>query len=149
MAKLTKAQREWRPGQKKPRRSIKAMFAVSVLSIEAFIVFFATLAAFGILARDWDSTQQWLLVGGGVLLTLVFLLACGMVRRPGGYMVGWVLQLVLIATGFLLPAMFVIGVLCALAWWYAVVKGTTIDRENRERDRLQEQWEAEHPQERS
>ncbi|WP_031273312.1 DUF4233 domain-containing protein [Kocuria atrinae] len=149
MAKMTKAQREWRPGQKKPRRSIKAMFAVSVLSIEAFIVFFATLAAFGIIARDWGTTQQWLLVGGGVLLTLVFLLACGMVRRPGGYVIGWVLQLVLIATGFLLPAMFVIGVLCALAWWYAVVKGTTIDRENRERDRLQEQWEAEHPEERA
>ncbi|MEX3507935.1 hypothetical protein CKW39_11290 [Kocuria sp. WRN011] len=149
MAKMTKAQREWRPGQKKPRRSIKAMFAVSVLSIEAFIVFFATLAVFGILARDWGTTQQWLLVGGGVLLTLVFLLACGMVRRPGGYVLGWVLQLVLIATGFLLPAMFVIGALCALAWWYAVAKGTTIDRENRERDRLQEQWEAEHPQDRA
>lgn len=147
MARMTRAQREWRPGQKKPRGSIKAMFAVSVLAIEAFIVFFATLAAFGILARDWETTHQWLLVGGGVLLTLVFLIACGMVRRPGGYVLGWVLQLVLIATGFLVPAMFVIGAVCAAAWCYAVVKGTAIDRENRERDRLQEQWEAEHPHE--
>ena len=148
MARMTKAQREWRPGMKKPRRSIRALFAVSVLAVEAFIVFFATLAAFGILARDWEPTQQWLLVGGGVVLTLVYLLACGMVRRPGGYAIGWVLQLVLIATGFLVPAMFVIGALCALAWWYAMVRGTTIDRDNKERDRLQAEWEAQHPDER-
>lgn len=145
MARLTKAQREWRPGQKKKRGSVKAMFAVSVLAMEAFIVFFATLAAYGILARGWDAPWQWLLVGGGSVLAVIFLLACGLVRRPGGYAIGWVLQFVLIATGFVLPAMFVVGALCALTWWYAVVKGTTMDRENRERDRAQAQWEAENP----
>ena len=51
MAKLTKAQREWRPGMPKKRRSIKIMFASTVLLLEAFVAFFATLVVFG-LYRD-------------------------------------------------------------------------------------------------
>ena len=144
MGRMTRAQREWRPGQQKRRGSTRALFAVSVLAIEGFIVFFATLAAFGLLAREWDTRSQVLLMVVGGVLALVFFLACGLVRRPGGYAVGWVLQVLLIATGFVVPAMFVIGVLCALTWWYAVVKGARIDRENAQRDREQARWEAEH-----
>ena len=145
MARLTKAQREWRPGQPKKPRSIKTMFASSVLSIEAFIVFFAALAAFGLTARDWSTAGKLWLMGGSVVLALVFLLACGLLRKPWGYTLGWVLQVVLIATGVLVPSMFVIGVLCALAWWYAVVKGGAMDRENARRAEEQRRWEAENP----
>ena len=143
MARMTKAQREWRPGQPKKPRSIKTMFASSVLSIEAFIVFFAALAAFGLTARDWSTAGKLWLMGGSVVLALVFLLACGLLRKPWGYTLGWVLQVVLIATGVLVPSMFVIGVLCALAWWYAVVKGGAMDRENARRAEEQRRWEAE------
>lgn len=145
MARMTKAQREWRPGQPKKPRSIKTMFASSVLSIEAFIVFFAALAAFGLTARDWSTAGKLWLMGGSVVLALVFLLACGLLRKPWGYTLGWVLQVVLIATGVLVPSMFVIGVLCALAWWYAVVKGGVMDRENVRRAEEQRRWEAENP----
>ncbi|GHD87011.1 MULTISPECIES: DUF4233 domain-containing protein [Kocuria] len=145
MARMTKAQREWRPGQPKKPRSIKTMFASSVLSIEAFIVFFAALAAFGLTARDWSTAGKLWLMGGSVVLALVFLLACGLLRKPWGYTLGWVLQVVLIATGVLVPSMFVIGVLCALAWWYAVVKGGAMDRENVRRAEEQRRWEAENP----
>ena len=145
MARMTKAQREWRPGQPKKPRSIKTMFASSVLSIEAFIVFFAALAAFGLTARDWSTAGKLWLMGGSVVLALVFLLACGLLRKPWGYTLGWVLQVVLIATGVLVPSMFVIGVLCALAWWYAVVKGGRMDRENLQRAEEQRRWEAENP----
>ncbi|WP_098055036.1 DUF4233 domain-containing protein [Kocuria marina] len=145
MARMTKAQREWRPGQPKKPRSIKTMFASSVLSIEAFIVFFAALAAFGLTARDWSTAGKLWLMGGSVVLALVFLLACGLLRKPWGYTLGWVLQVVLIATGVLVPSMFVIGVLCALAWWYAVVKGGAMDRENARRAEEQRRWEAENP----
>lgn len=145
MARMIKAQREWRPGQPKKPRSIKTMFASSVLSIEAFIVFFAALAAFGLTARDWSTAGKLWLMGGSVVLALVFLLACGLLRKPWGYTLGWVLQVVLIATGVLVPSMFVIGVLCALAWWYAVVKGGAMDRENARRAEEQRRWEAENP----
>lgn len=45
--RMTKAQREWRPGMPKKRRSTKVMFASTVLLLEAFVVFFATLTVFG------------------------------------------------------------------------------------------------------
>ncbi|RLZ03565.1 DUF4233 domain-containing protein [Kocuria tytonicola] len=145
MARLTKAQREWRPNQPKKQRSVRTMFASSVLSIEAFIVFFAALGAYGLLARDWSTAHKLWLLGGSVVLAALFILLCGMLRRPWGYAAGWVLQLVLIATGFVVPAMFVIGALCALAWWYAVVKGGRMDRENVRRAQEQARWEAERP----
>ncbi|MDQ6751951.1 MAG: DUF4233 domain-containing protein, partial [Actinomycetota bacterium] len=62
--------------------------------------------------------------------------------RKWGPALGWVLQLVLIATGFLEPMMFVIGVLFALAWWYALRVGWRLDRENAKRDREQEAFDA-------
>ena len=146
MARMSKAQREWRPGQPKKKGSVKTMFASSVLSIEAFIVFFAALAAFGLVARDWSTPAKvWLMVGA-VVLAAVFVMACVVLRRPWGYAAGRVLQLVLIATGFVVPAMFVIGAMCALAWWYAVVKGGSMDRENAQRAEEQRRWEEAHPQ---
>ena len=48
MAKLTRAQREWRPGMKKKLRSTKMMFASTVLVCEALLAVFVTLAAFGL-----------------------------------------------------------------------------------------------------
>ncbi|GAA2508702.1 hypothetical protein GCM10009859_04550 [Kocuria salsicia] len=146
MARMSKAQREWRPGQPKKKGSVKTMFASSVLSIEAFIVFFAALAAFGLVARDWSTPAKvWLMVGA-VVLAAVFVMVCAVLRRPWGYAAGWVLQLALIATGFVVPAMFVIGAMCALAWWYAMVKGGSMDRENAQRAEEQRRWEEAHPQ---
>jgi Protein of unknown function (DUF4233) len=145
VARMTKAQREWRPGQKKPRRSVRTMFASSVLVMEAFIAFFATLTAYGLLGRDLgDGGRAALLVGGGVL-ALVLFVAPAFLRRPWGHPLGWALQVLLVATGLVVPAMFFVGILSALAWWYAVRTGARLDRENAARDAAQEQWEREHP----
>ena len=145
MARMTKAQREWRPGQKKPRRSVRTMFASSVLVMEAFIAFFGTLTAYGLLGRQLDDGgRAGLLVGGGVL-ALVLLLAPAALRSPWGYRAGWALQAALVATGFVVPAMFFVGGLCVLAWWYAVRTGARLDRENAARDAAQARWEQEHP----
>ncbi|MGX5359763.1 DUF4233 domain-containing protein [Kocuria sp. KH4] len=145
MARMTKAQREWRPGQPRPRRSIRTMFASSVLVMEAFIAFFAALTAYGVLGRELGDSTRTAIFAGGCVLAVVLLLAPAVLGRPWGYTVGWVLQVVLIATGFVLPAMFVVGVLSALAWWYAVRTGARLDRENAARDAAQAQWEREHP----
>ena len=44
---LTRAQRDWKPGMKKKSRSVKVMFASTILVLEAFVAFFGTLAVFG------------------------------------------------------------------------------------------------------
>ncbi|MDN5669466.1 MAG: DUF4233 domain-containing protein [Renibacterium salmoninarum] len=140
--RMTKAQREWRPGMPKPRRSIKVMFASTVLGLEGFVAFFATLAVFGLRSREIAPAA---ILIAGITLSVVLIAACAFLTKKWGFWLGWILQLVLIAVGFVEPMMFVIGPLFAISWWYALRAGSRIDRENRERDAEQAAWEESHP----
>lgn len=142
MARMTKAQRAWRPGMKKKRRSTRVLFASTILTLEAGVALFATLAIFG-LYRDEINPLLIFLTGGWIMA--VCILACALLSKPIGYWIGWAVQIVLILLGFIDPTMFVIGVLFALTWWYAVTKGRSIDLENARRDKLQAEWEAANP----
>lgn len=142
MAKLTKAQREWRPGMPKKRRSTKVMFASTVLLLEAFVALFGTLAVFGLRRGEFPPAMVF---GLGIGLALVLALTCAVLTKPWGVALGWVLQLVLILTGFVEPTMFVVGALFALTWWYGIRTGIRIDREAAQRDREQAAWEAANP----
>lgn len=142
MARRTRAQREWRPGTPKKRRSTKILFASTVLLLEAFVVLFATLAVFG-LRRD--EIPPAVILTSGIVLSIVLVLTCAVLTRRWGIGLGWVLQLVLIAGGFLEPVMFVVGLAFALTWLYGIRQGIRVDRENVERDRLQAEWEKANP----
>lgn len=126
----------------KKRRSVKVMFASTVLLLEAFVVLFATLVVFGL---QRDVLAVGLILGVGLTLSAVLIAACAFLTKPYGMAVGWVLQLLIIATGFAEPMMFVIGVLFALTWWYGIRTGARLDRENAGRDRQQVEWEKSHP----
>ncbi|WP_417220989.1 DUF4233 domain-containing protein [Arthrobacter sp.] len=142
MARMTKAQREWRPGMKKKRRSTRVLFASTVLTLEAGVALFATLAVFG-LYRESISPALIFLVGGWIMA--VCILACAFLSKPLGYWIGWAVQILLILLGFVDASMFVVGILFAACWWYAVTKGASMDRDNALRDAAQARWEAEHP----
>lgn len=142
MARLTKAQREWRPGMPKKRRSTKIMFASTVLLLEAFVVFFATLAVFGLRRNEVSPV---LILSVGIALSIVLVVACAVLSKPWGVGLGWILQLVLILSGFVEPMMFLVGGLFALAWWYGIRTGIRIDREAAQRAREQAEWDAAHP----
>ena len=142
MARLTKAQREWRPGMPKKRRSTKVMFASTVLLLEAFVMFFATLAVFGLRRGEFPPA---LILGVGIALSVVMVLACAFLRKPWGIGLGWVLQVVLILSGIFEPAMFLVGVLFAICWWYGIRTGIRLDREAGQREREQAAWEAANP----
>lgn len=139
MAKLTKAQREWRPGMPRKRRSTKVMFASTVLLLEAFVVFFATLAVFGLKRGEFPPA---LILGIGIALSVVMVLACAVLSRPWGVALGWILQIVLILTGIVEPMMFLVGALFGLAWWYGIRTGIRIDSEAAKREREQAEWSA-------
>ena len=144
MAKLTKAQREWRPGMPKKRRSTKVMFASTVLLLEAFVVLFGTLTVFGLRRDEFPPV---LIFSVGIALCLVYILTCAVLSRPWGVALGWILQVVLILTGIVEPAMFLVGALFAVAWWYGIRTGIRIDREAGQREREQAEWDAAHPDE--
>ncbi|MCW1250454.1 DUF4233 domain-containing protein [Acaricomes phytoseiuli] len=138
----TKAQREWHPGMKRQRRSTKIMLASSVLALESFVAFFATLVIFGLRSSEIPAA---VILSAGLVLSALLVLACAVLKKPWGIGFGWLLQFALIALGFVEPMMFIIGPLFAGAWWYALFLGRRIDQENALRDAAQERWERENP----
>ncbi len=111
-----------------PPRSARRQFAATILVLEAFVVLFAGLVAFGL--REVDPAVVGL---GGGALTLSLVLAAGVLRRPGGYVVGSILQVPLMATAFVVPMMLVVGLIFVALWVVALRLGGRIDRERAER----------------
>jgi len=107
-----------------------ATLTAVLLLLEAFLVFFATLVAVTLLPGSTgpSSGAVWAV---GLALALVCLVAAGLTRRPGGLAVGAVLQGVLVATGFVVPAMFVVGAGFVLLWLWLVRVGRRIDADRR------------------
>lgn len=101
-----------------------------MLVLEAFVVLFAALVAYGL--RAADPAAVWLL-GGGLALSL--LLAAGLLRQPGGYVVGSALQVAVVAGGLLVPLMYVVGGIFVVLWVASLRLGARIDRERAERER--------------
>ena len=98
-----------------------------VLGLEAILMFFVTLTAFGLKAVPPVTA----FVGGGALI-LALVLVAGLLRFRWGVWLGWVLQAALVATGILLPIMFVIAAFFVAIWVYCFVKGRQIDALRRE-----------------
>lgn len=117
-------------GSARAGRSARRQFAATMLVLEACVVLFAALVAFGLRAAEPGTV--WLLAGG---LALSLLLAAGLLRRPGGYVVGSVLQVAVVAGGLLVPLMFVVGGIFAVLWAVSLRLGARIDRERAERER--------------
>jgi hypothetical protein len=93
----------------------------STLLGEFFVIGFAGLVA---MKSDLSTTTVWTVCGTAMLLCLVL---CGMLTRPGGVQLGWVLQVALIASGFVVPWMFLLGAIFTLLWWASVHYGRVID----------------------
>jgi hypothetical protein len=141
-ARETKAQREWKPGQPKKPRSIRATFTSSVLVMESLVLVFFGLAVFGV--TRGEPMAPWVL-GLSLALAVVAILDCALVRKPLGMGIGWGIQIVLVLSAFIEYSMAVVGVAFGLAWWYAVTKGGQIDRENAGRAVAEARWREEHP----
>lgn len=136
----TKSQREWQPGQRPKQRSIMVLFTSTVLYGEALVIAFFGLMLYGL---NQDDGGVWMLIGSLVLAVFAGASA-RLVKKPVGITLGWIIQVLMIASGFLEPFGFFIGVLFAAAWWYALVKGRQIDRDNTQREQEQLAWEREH-----
>ncbi|MFF0157704.1 DUF4233 domain-containing protein [Streptomyces sp. NPDC005263] len=94
----------------------------STLIGEFFVIGFAGLVAMK--DPDLSTSTVWTVSGIAMFLSL---LLCGMVTRPGGVVLGWALQIALIASGFVVPTMFFMGAVFAALWWASVHYGRKID----------------------
>jgi len=104
-------------------RSVTELLLSIVLVLDATLIFFVALTAFGLKAL----TPALALIGGAVLI-VVFVALARMLRYPWAVWVGWALQVGLITLGFILTPMFFVGAGFAAIWIYCFVKGRQIDK---------------------
>jgi hypothetical protein len=105
-------------------RSPTRIIAATTLSCEALVVIFA-----GLVAKDLSSLSVGAALGISAALAVGCLLAAGMLGSRRGYVLGSVLQVLIIGYGFWLSTMFFVGALFAGLWILSLVMGTRAERE--------------------
>jgi len=111
---------------KRTRSTTESLLSI-VLLLEAILLFFVTLVLFGL-----KTVTPPVAFGGGAAFVVVILLTIPLLRRPVGFVIGWVIQAALIALGLLNPVMYVIGAGFATFWIWCFVRGRQIDRARRD-----------------
>jgi hypothetical protein len=107
----------------------------TVLAAQSIIVFFGALVARAIGAAGGDrGATAYLLVGTG--LAVLCLVAAGLMRRPFGVTLGWLLQLVTFLCAFVVPMMVVVGLIFTALWVTCLWQGQRIDALDAARARL-------------
>src|SRR3954453_18427068 len=109
--------------QRSPRRGMCA----AILSLEGVVLGLTTPVMISVAGV---STATAVSVGLG--LAVASLLLAGMLRGEWAYALGWLLQVVAIGVGFVIPLMFVLGVIFAWLWGSAYFLGRKIERERAE-----------------
>jgi len=114
-----------RPTRRARRRGAAESLLSIVLVLEAMSLFFVMLVVNG---RDLLPTG--VAFGGGLGAIVLILLVSRTLRWRWGIVLGWVVQLGLVACGLLDPVMYVVAALFVAIWTYCLVKGTQLDRMN-------------------
>jgi Protein of unknown function (DUF4233) len=120
-------------------RSIRRAMCAGMLVLQAVVLFLTGVVTIGM--TDIGAVASLSL---GLGLAVLCVVAAGMLGRPGGYALGWAVQVVSIGLGFVVTAMFFLGVVFGGLWATAYFLGIKIDRERAERSALEEQWRTEH-----
>ncbi len=95
----------------------------TVLILEALVVLLAIPIAINV--SDANATYALII---GIALAGLLVLTVGVITKPIAVPIGWVLQVLVIASGIVVPTMFLVGGLFALLWFYAVRNGQRVDR---------------------
>ena len=119
-------------------RSVQRAMCAAMLALQAVVLFLGGLVMTGVTDIGFVAA-----FGTGLGLATLAVVAAGMLGRPGGYALGWAVQVVTLALGFVVPMMFVLGIVFGSLWAGAYFLGQKVDREKAERAVLEEQWQAE------
>ncbi len=107
---------------RRERSASESLLSIALV-LEAVLVFFVVMVAFGL-----RVLPTGVVFGGGAALVVLLLVAGRLAGGPVGVWIGWVLQVALIALGILLPQMYFIGGIFAAIWIYCFVTGRRLDR---------------------
>jgi len=109
-----------------------------VIATQGLVVFFGALVARALASARGSHTSGALLLIGS-LVAVLCILDAGLLGRPWGITLGWVLQLATLACAFIVPVMLLVGLLFAALWLTALVQGRNMDEHTRAVDA---QWHA-------
>ncbi|ANF30550.1 hypothetical protein A0130_01660 [Leifsonia xyli] len=112
-------------GRPRRQRSLREMLGSIVLGFELLVVFLGALVLFGL-----QALPAWVALGGGAALIVLMIIAIGLLRNTVGVVLGWIVQVVLVAAGLLVPAFFIVGAIFTAMWAYCMIAAARIDRNN-------------------
>lgn len=91
------------------------VLCASVLTFEAIIVLLAIPVAIVI-----QGVSPAVGITAGVILMIACIVLAGSQKRRWGLTGGWVVQVLMILSGFVVPTMFFLGVIFAILWFFAI-----------------------------
>jgi hypothetical protein len=103
-------------------RSLRRSFAALVLSGEILVVGFAALVA-----KDLADVPGRTVLLATVGMAVLCLVAMGLLRSRAGYLLGWLVQLLLVASAVWVPLMAALGLAFAGLWTAALIYGGRAD----------------------
>lgn len=106
-------------------RSLRQSLGSIVLGFELIVVFLGALVVFGLNAVP-GVPSWWALIGGGVMV-VAMAVTIGLLRYRWGVVIGWVLQLLVVASGFFVAALFIVGILFTALWAYCMITATRLE----------------------
>lgn len=112
-----------RAGRPRRQRSITESLLSIALGMEAAVLLFVALTALGLAALPAAVA-----LGGGAAAILFVILLAGLQRHAWARVLGGVVQVGLIALGFVLTIMFLIGAIFAGIWLYCLLKSRQLER---------------------
>ncbi|MBV0894773.1 DUF4233 domain-containing protein [Microbacterium sp. NC79] len=107
---------------------LAARLGAVILGFESIIMFLGGLFIFGMKATPDGIEPWWGIVAGGVM-TIVMIVAAGLCRFQFGIVLGWILQLVVLAGAFLNLAFVIVAAVFGGLWAYAMITSARIARQ--------------------
>ncbi len=119
---------EPRPRMRRPRGAAESLASI-VLAFESVIAFLAGLVIYGLKALPAPIAPWWGIVAGAVVAVLM-IVTTRLVRYRWGIALGWVLQVLILLGGLLVPALAIVALIFGGMYGYATIKGAALDRRN-------------------
>ncbi|BDZ53023.1 DUF4233 domain-containing protein [Agromyces marinus] len=115
---------------RRPRSTRESLGSI-VLTFEIIVVFLAALVIWGLSREDGTvfGLPTWAPLAAGGVVILALIVTIPLLRFEWAFVLGWAVQVLLLASGLLNPAMFVVAALFGGMWAYCMIVGGRIDRD--------------------
>jgi len=115
------------PRRARRPRGLAQKLGSIILAFEAIVVGLAGLTVFGLKALGPGIEPWWGIVGGAVV-GIAMLVAAGLMGSRAGIVMGWILQVIVLLSAILVPAIGLVAIVFGGMWTYAMIVGGRADR---------------------